>query len=143
MRITTGKLCSLLGLEAADQLATHYLRGAIFENWVIAEVIKQHVNAGRRPDPLLLARQHRQRVRLALRTGGRRQVVEVKAGATLGTDQSMVSDGYLLSNQYRPVRYMLLFLRFSTHRNTRRCCARGDIVSPVPDDAIFAGILIA
>ncbi len=37
--------------------------------------------------PLLLARQHRQRVRLALRAGGRRQVVEIKAGATLGTDQ--------------------------------------------------------
>ncbi len=83
----TGLLCSLLGLESADQLATHYLRGAIFENWVIAEVIKQHVNAGRRPDLYFWRDNIGNELDLLYERGGRRQVVEIKAGATLGTDQ--------------------------------------------------------
>ena len=83
----TGLLCSLLGLESADQLATHYLRGAIFENWVIAEVIKQHVNAGRRPDLYFWRDNIGNELDLLYERGGWRQVVEIKAGATLGTDQ--------------------------------------------------------
>ena len=83
----TGLLCSLLGLESADQLATHYLRGAIFENWVIAEVVKQHVNAGRRPDLYFWRDNIGNELDLLYERGGRRQVVEIKAGVTLGTDQ--------------------------------------------------------
>ena len=83
----TGLLCSLLGLEAADQLATHYLRGAIFENWVIAEIIKQHVNAGRRPDLYFWRDNIGNELDLLYERGGRRQVIEIKAGTTLGTDQ--------------------------------------------------------
>ena len=83
----TGLLCSLLGLESADQLATHYLRGAIFENWVIAEIIKQHVNAGRRPDLYFWRDNIGNELDLLYERGDRRQVVEIKAGATLGTDQ--------------------------------------------------------
>ena len=83
----TGLLCSILGLESADQLATHYLRGAIFENWVIAETIKRHVNAGRRPDLYFWRDNTGNEIDLLFDRGGRRQVVEIKAGTTLGTDQ--------------------------------------------------------
>ena len=83
----TGLLCSLLGLESADQLATHYLRGAIFENWVIAEIIKQHVNVGRRPDLYFWRDNIGNELDLLYERSGRRQVIEIKAGATLGTDQ--------------------------------------------------------
>ena len=83
----TGLLCSLLGLESAGQVATHYLRGPIFENWVIAETIKQHVHAGRRPDLYFWRDNTGNEVDLLYERGGRRQVVEIKAGATLGTDQ--------------------------------------------------------
>ena len=83
----TGLLCSLLGLESADQLVTHYLRGAIFENWVIAEIIKQHVNTGRRPDLYFWRDNIGNELDLLYERGDRRQVVEIKAGVTLGTDQ--------------------------------------------------------
>ena len=83
----TGLLCSLLGLESAEQLATHYLRGAIFENWVISEIIKEHVNAGRRPDLYFWRDNTGNELDLLYERSGRRQVVEIKAGATLGTDQ--------------------------------------------------------
>ncbi len=83
----TGLLCSLLGLESAGHLDTHYLRGAIFENWVIAETIKQHVHAGRRPDLYFWRDNIGNEVDLLYERKGRRQVVEIKAGATVGTDQ--------------------------------------------------------
>ena len=83
----TGLLCSLLRLESAGHLDTHYLRGAIFENWVIAETIKQHVHAGRRPDLYFWRDNIGNEVDLLYERGGRRQVVEIKAGATVGTDQ--------------------------------------------------------
>lgn len=45
----TGLTCSLLGLQSADQLRTHYLRGGIFESFVIAELTKHQMHQGRRP----------------------------------------------------------------------------------------------
>ena len=63
------------------------VRGAIFENWVVAEIIKQHVNVGRRPDLYFWRDNIGNELDLLHELGGRRQVVEIKAGVTLGTDQ--------------------------------------------------------
>jgi hypothetical protein len=40
----TGLLTFLLGIEAPKQLATHPLRGAVFENLVVAELVKRRMN---------------------------------------------------------------------------------------------------
>lgn len=40
----TGLVCSLLGIQSASQLPTHYLRGELFENFIISEHIKQKFN---------------------------------------------------------------------------------------------------
>ena len=45
----TGLVCYLLGLEGSEQVATHPLRGALFENMVVAEFQKQSFNRGRTP----------------------------------------------------------------------------------------------
>ncbi|MBM3853844.1 MAG: ATP-binding protein [Verrucomicrobia bacterium] len=39
----------LLGVETPAQLHSHPLRGSVFENWVIMELHKQRLNAGREP----------------------------------------------------------------------------------------------
>ena len=44
-----GLVCYLLGLENAAQVATHPLRGALFENMVVAEFCKRYFNRGRTP----------------------------------------------------------------------------------------------
>jgi predicted AAA+ superfamily ATPase len=36
----TGLLCHLLNIESAEQLTTHYLRGGIFESFILSELIK-------------------------------------------------------------------------------------------------------
>jgi hypothetical protein len=44
-----GLLCSLLGIRRAEELAVHASRGAIFETFVLAELIKAYAHRGRRP----------------------------------------------------------------------------------------------
>ncbi len=43
----TGLLCFLLGIETSIQLAVHPLRGSIFENLAVIELLKQRFNAGK------------------------------------------------------------------------------------------------
>ena len=43
----TGLACWLLGIREARQLRTHPLRGALFETWVVSEVLKHRTHRGR------------------------------------------------------------------------------------------------
>ena len=43
----TGLLCYLLGIEEASQLGTYPLRGAIFENMAVSELLKRRLNEAR------------------------------------------------------------------------------------------------
>lgn len=42
----TGLACWLLGIRTTAQLATHPLRGAIFETWMVTEILKHRMNRG-------------------------------------------------------------------------------------------------
>ncbi len=42
----TGLLVRLLGVQTKEQLYTHPLRGALFENWVLTELRKAYLNRG-------------------------------------------------------------------------------------------------
>lgn len=44
-----GVACSLLGIDQPEQLQTSYLRGSLFENLVISELIKHYYNQGKIP----------------------------------------------------------------------------------------------
>lgn len=79
----TGLACSLLGIESAKQLETHYLRGGLFENAVVVEFLKQRYNAGK-PSHLYFWRDHLGReIDLLEAEGDRLHATEVKSGATL------------------------------------------------------------
>lgn len=43
----TGLVCWLLGIREPRQLRTHPLRGALFETWVVSEVVKHRTHRGR------------------------------------------------------------------------------------------------
>ncbi len=43
----TGLASALLGIESPEQLSTHYLRGGLFESFIISDVIKQRFNQGK------------------------------------------------------------------------------------------------
>jgi uncharacterized protein len=78
----SGLVASLLGIDRADQLATHPLRGPIFEGWVVSEVVKQHHHRARRPHLFFYGERGRLEVDLVLETGAELVVIEAKAGRT-------------------------------------------------------------
>ncbi len=45
----TGLACSLLRIDSADTLKLSHFYGALFENWIIADLYKQYCNLGMRP----------------------------------------------------------------------------------------------
>ena len=79
----TGLACTLLGVESPEQLESHYMRGALFENAVILEQLKKNFNAGRVPR-LFFWRDHRGReIDLIEETAYGMHATEIKSGATL------------------------------------------------------------
>ena len=79
----TGLAASLLGLDRAEQITTHYLRGNLFENMVVSEYLKSFLFQGRIP-PLTYWRDNAQHeVDLLVETGSGLQAIEIKAGATM------------------------------------------------------------
>lgn len=46
----TGLACSLLGIKQATQIETHFLKGGLFENLIISEILKSSYNKGGQPE---------------------------------------------------------------------------------------------
>ncbi|MBN2716322.1 MAG: ATP-binding protein [Deltaproteobacteria bacterium] len=82
----TGLAIRLLGIESATQLATHPLRGSLFENWVIAELMKHRFNMGRKSNLFFWRNNTGLEVDVVIERAEKLQPVEIKAGATLATD---------------------------------------------------------
>jgi predicted AAA+ superfamily ATPase len=82
----TGLACWLLGIRDAAQLDLHPLRGAIFECWVISEIIKQRFNRGE-SNGVYFFRDKAGLESDALVQGRKTlKIVEVKAGQTISSD---------------------------------------------------------
>lgn len=81
-----GLACHLVGIEHAGQLATHPLRGALFENMVVAEALKRRFNRGRTSNLSFFRDSRGLECDLLYRSGNRFAAVEIKSGATINTD---------------------------------------------------------
>jgi len=84
----TGVLCSLLDIQSPDQLRSHYLRGNIFETFVVAEYIKQRYHAGVRSNAYFWRDNTGHEIDLLLEDAGSYRAVEIKSGETLAADLS-------------------------------------------------------
>ncbi len=84
--LDTGLLCWLLGIQQADQLATHPLRGAIFETWVVAELVKARFNQGLPLNMHFWRDSHGNEVDVIADMAGNWLPIEIKAGQTLNRD---------------------------------------------------------
>ena len=79
----TGVACSLLGIREASQVSTHYLKGALFENFVIGEFVKQRFHHGERRFPFFWRDKRGREVDCLLVEGEKVLPVEIKAGKTI------------------------------------------------------------
>lgn len=78
----TGLLCYLLRIRTPEQLSTHPLRGAIFENYVIAEVYKRYAAVGEEPPIYFWRDQHGHEIDLILDHSDVLYPIEIKSGTT-------------------------------------------------------------
>jgi len=79
----TGLLCWLLGIQEADQLAAHPLRGSIFETMVVSELVKTRLNNGERPVFHFWRDSNGNEVDVIADAGTKKTPIEIKSGQTL------------------------------------------------------------
>lgn len=82
----TGLACCLLQIKNPGMLATHPLRGNLFENWVIAERFKQSYHAGTEPSCYFWRDQKGHEVDLVEDRSTYLYPAEIKSGATFHSD---------------------------------------------------------
>ena len=78
----TGLASFLLGIRTAEQAARDPLRGGLYENLIILEIMKYRLNQGRRPDLYFFRDTHGSEVDLLIREQGKLFPVEIKSSAT-------------------------------------------------------------
>jgi predicted AAA+ superfamily ATPase len=97
----TGLVCWLLGIRNATQLRSHPLRGAIFETWVVSEIIKHRQNQGEQRGVYYYRDRQGTEADVVVEVGSRWIVVEAKAGQTISADLAGSADkvASILRNQ--------------------------------------------
>lgn len=81
-----GLAAFLLGIHTAEQASRDPLRGNLYENLVIADIMKAALNKGIRPEMYFFRDSHGNEVDLLIREKGKITPVEIKSAATFSTD---------------------------------------------------------
>ena len=76
----------LIGIENAQQVTTHPLRGALFENMVVMEALKHRFNRGRESNLSFFRDARGLECDLFYETGRGIHAIEIKSGATIASD---------------------------------------------------------
>ena len=76
----------LIGIENAKQIATHPLRGSLFENTVVIEALKRRFNRGNQPNLSFYRSVKGLECDLFYETGRGIGAIEIKSGATIASD---------------------------------------------------------
>ncbi len=84
--IDVGLACAMLGILEPAQLDTHPLRGALFESWVVGEIHKGWVHAGRQPRLWHLRATRGPEADVLVEVGATMYAIECKSGATLASE---------------------------------------------------------
>ncbi len=82
----TGLACSLLGIQKPSQLTTHPLRGNLFENFVISEMIKNRFNRNESNNLYFWRDNTGKEIDIVIDEGTRLYPVEIKSGKTITPD---------------------------------------------------------
>ena len=79
----TGLVCSLLGIESPKHLATHHLRGNIFESFIISDIMKRFYNEGKIPNVYFWRDKSGNEIDCVIERGEELSAVEIKVSMTI------------------------------------------------------------
>lgn len=81
-----GIACALLGITSAEQLLAHQYKGALFENLIITDLLKQQFNTGLASNIYFWRDQHGHEIDCILERASELIAIEIKAGKTINSD---------------------------------------------------------
>lgn len=81
-----GLVCFLLGIETPQQLNLHPLRGAIFENMVVCDMLKNRLNSGKRSNLYFYRDKSQREVDVVQEFGMQLKAYEIKSAQSYATD---------------------------------------------------------
>lgn len=79
----TGLVCSLVGIDSADQVKTYHSKGALFENLIITELIKRRLHHGGVPKFYFWQNKTKQEIDLIIDHPDGTIPYEIKSGMTM------------------------------------------------------------
>ena len=82
----TGVACSLLGISNAAQIANHAAKGALFENMIVSELLKERFNTGAADNLYYWRDKTGNEIDVVIDKAGKLSVMELKAGETVSPD---------------------------------------------------------
>lgn len=82
----TGLVCWLLGITSAEDVARHPMRGALFENMVVVEKLKQCFNKGKTSNIYFYRDQSQNEVDIIQENGLNIEAYEIKSASTYTSD---------------------------------------------------------
>lgn len=82
----SGLLCFLLGITAPEHLEVHPLRGGIFENLVVSELLKRRFNAGKLSNMYFYRENRGREIDVVQELGDKYALYEIKSSMTFKND---------------------------------------------------------
>jgi len=79
----TGLACSLLGIDSVEQVKTYHLKGALFENMIITELVKNRLHRGENPRFFFWQNKTKQEIDLIIDKNNIPVPYEIKSGMTM------------------------------------------------------------
>ena len=84
--LDSGLVCYLLPIRSPEDLRLHASRGAVFESWVVSEIVKNCLHRGREADVYFWRDSSDHEIDLVLERGEELVPVEAKSGETFAGD---------------------------------------------------------
>lgn len=78
--------CHLLSIQSPNDLLTHYLRGGLFESFILSDLIKQRWNGGLAPNLYFWRDKSGHEVDCILEHGNQLVPIEIKSSETINSD---------------------------------------------------------
>ncbi len=110
----------LLNISSSEQLITHASRGALFENWVISELIKQRYNQGKSSNLYFWRDNTGNEVDVLIDQGEKLFPIEIKSGKTVTKDYFKNLNKYMGFAQDKAKKPALIYAG-NTGQNRQNC----------------------
>ena len=83
-----GLVSWLLGIRTPEHITNHPLRGALFETFILSELLKSRMNKGERPSLFFWRDSNGNEVDVIEEQGGKLRPIEIKSGKTLSIEST-------------------------------------------------------